>query len=59
MAFHTEVPPATSSVVFESTYTWGDDAWMTERPAGSRSHEAMSVYEMHLGSWKKHRGGGA
>ena len=28
MAFHTEVPPATSSVVFESTYTWGDDDWM-------------------------------
>ena len=28
MAFHTEVPPATSSVVFESTYTWSDDEWM-------------------------------
>ena len=35
MAFHTEVPPATSSVVFESTYTWGDDAWMT-RARGRR-----------------------
>src|SRR5690242_20378175 len=31
MAFHTEVPPATSSVVYESHYTWNDDAWMTER----------------------------
>ena len=31
MAFHTEVPPAQSSVVFESTYTWGDDDWMSGR----------------------------
>ena len=58
MAFHTEVPPATSSVVFESSYTWGDDRWMADR-AGRQPHaEAMSVYEMHLGSWKKHFGGG-
>jgi 1,4-alpha-glucan branching enzyme len=58
MAFHTEVPPATSSVVFESSYTWGDDQWMADR-AGRQPHaEAMSVYEMHLGSWKKHHGGG-
>jgi 1,4-alpha-glucan branching enzyme len=58
MAFHTEVPPATSSVVFESTYEWNDDAWMAER-AGRQPHaEPMSVYEMHLGSWKKHHGGG-
>jgi 1,4-alpha-glucan branching enzyme len=58
MAFHTEVPPATSSVVFESSYTWGDERWMADR-AGRQPHaEAMSVYEMHLGSWKKHHGGG-
>jgi 1,4-alpha-glucan branching enzyme len=58
MAFHTEVPPATSSVVFESSYTWSDDQWMADR-AGRQPHaEAMSVYEMHLGSWKKHHGGG-
>ncbi len=58
MAFHTEVPPATSSVVFESTYTWGDDEWMTSRPGKQPVDEAMSVYEVHLGSWKKHHGGG-
>ena len=59
MAFHTEVPPATSSVVYESSYTWGDDAWMTERRSRQPVHGPMSVYEMHLGSWKKHWGGGA
>ena len=53
MAFHTEVPPATSSVVFESTYTWGDDEWMRARSSRQPVHEAMSVYEMHLGSWRK------
>jgi len=54
MAFHTEVPPATSSVVYESTYTWGDGDWMTERAARQPVREPMSAYEMHLGSWKRH-----
>ena len=52
MAFHTEVPPATSSVVFESTYTWGDDEWMTRRPSSRPLAEPMSTYEVHLGSWR-------
>ena len=56
MAFHTEVPPATSSVVFESTYTWGDDelAGRRGRPR-SRCTRPMSVYEVHLGSWRTPR----
>ncbi len=34
MAFGTEVPPSTASMVFDSDYTWGDDEWMTAaRPA--------------------------
>ncbi|WP_372728985.1 1,4-alpha-glucan branching protein GlgB [Nocardioides sp.] len=57
MAFHTEVPPQTSSVVFESTHTWGDDEWMAARASRRPVDEAMSVYEVHLGSWKKHHGG--
>ncbi|QBR91676.1 1,4-alpha-glucan branching protein GlgB [Nocardioides euryhalodurans] len=57
MAFHTEVPPMTSSVVFESTYTWGDDEWMAARASGEPPVEhAMSTYEMHLGSWRKRDG---
>ncbi len=54
MAAATEVPPATSSVVHESTYTWADEDWM-----GSRGHDPharpMSVYEVHLGSWRRGR----
>ena len=51
-AFATEAPPATGSVVWDSDYTWGDADWMTGR-AGTRWHAApMSVYEVHLGSWR-------
>ncbi|HEX4978178.1 MAG TPA: 1,4-alpha-glucan branching protein GlgB [Nocardioides sp.] len=58
MAFHTEVPPLTSSVVHESGYTWGDDAWMAERAERTDHHQRpMSVYELHLGSWRRHFGG--
>jgi 1,4-alpha-glucan branching enzyme len=53
MAFHTEVPPAQSSVVFESSYTWGDDDYMEARKAGGAHEKPMSVYEMHLGSWRR------
>jgi 1,4-alpha-glucan branching enzyme len=57
MAFHTEVPPHTSSVVFDTRYTWADDAWMTRRAERADVHQRpMSVYEMHLGSWRKRDG---
>ena len=59
MAFYTEVPPATASRVFESKHQWTDDDWMTQRAAvGRPDQQAMSVYEVHLGSWRKHEGGG-
>ena len=55
MAYFTEVPPLTSSVVFESHYTWDDGDWMSARPTQQPLTEAMSVYEMHLGSWRRGR----
>ena len=59
MAFWAEVPPATASRVFESHHTWTDDEWMSERAATTRpDQQPMSVYEVHLGSWRKHEGGG-
>jgi 1,4-alpha-glucan branching enzyme len=52
MAFATEIPPATASVVHTSTYEWHDAEWLTRR-AGTEWHAApMSIYEMHLGSWR-------
>jgi 1,4-alpha-glucan branching enzyme len=56
MAFYAEVPPQTSSVVFESRYEWGDDEWMTRRGDKQPVHEPMSVYEVHLASWRKRDG---
>ncbi len=55
MAYHTEVPPATSSVVFESTYAWGDAAWLEARAQGAAHAAPMSVYEVHLMSWRRGR----
>ncbi|MCF7970497.1 MAG: 1,4-alpha-glucan branching protein GlgB [Methylococcaceae bacterium] len=49
-----EFRPQTASVVIDETeYTWSDDAWMTKRPKHDWLHEAMSTYEVHLGSWKR------
>ena len=60
LAFHTEAPPATASRVFESQHEWDDDEWMAQRARADRpDQQPMSVYEVHLGSWKKHFGGGS
>jgi 1,4-alpha-glucan branching enzyme len=55
MAFAAEVPPATASVVTSSSYTWGDADWVRRRNAATATAEPMSVYEVHLGSWKQGR----
>ena len=52
LAQGTETPPATASVVVESAYTWGDEAWLERRRATDPHHGPMSVYEVHLGSWR-------
>ena len=57
LAFAAEAPPATGSRVFESTHVWKDDAWLAERSQKAAVKEPMSVYEMHLGSWKRHPDG--
>jgi 1,4-alpha-glucan branching enzyme len=56
MAFRSEAPPATASVVFTSAYAWDDRDWMTARARGGSAHNRpMSVYEVHLGSWRRGR----
>ncbi len=52
MAFAAETPPATGSVVFTSTHAWGDQDWLTRRAEAKAHAEPMSVYELHLGSWR-------
>ena len=50
-----ETPPRTASVVWTGAeYAWGDAAWMDARPACQRWIERpMSIYEVHLGSWRR------
>jgi len=52
MAFHTDVPPANASVVFESAYTWSDQTWMHQRATNNPHNGPMSIYEVHIGSWR-------
>jgi len=52
MARYTEVPPATASVVGQTLYEWGDDEWMATRARTDPHNSPMSVYEMHIGSWR-------
>jgi 1,4-alpha-glucan branching enzyme len=52
MAFAMEVPPATASVVVDSSYRWGDEEWIAKRARTDLLHRPVSVYEMHLGSWR-------
>ena len=52
MARATEIPPLTASVVEESTYQWKDDSWVSQRSQFQSWRSAVSVYEVHLGSWK-------
>ena len=52
MARATEIPPLTASVVEESTYQWNDQAWLDQRSQFQSWRSAVSVYEVHLGSWK-------
>ncbi len=51
-AFATEVPPATGSVVYTPTYEWGDADWIDVRARTHQHKRPMSVYEVHLGSWR-------
>lgn len=53
MARRTECPPRTGSVVDESTHEWDDAAWMEQRASRDPHTGPMSVYEVHLGSWRQ------
>ncbi|AUS05187.1 1,4-alpha-glucan branching protein GlgB [Pseudotamlana carrageenivorans] len=48
-----EHPPKTASVVWEDTYKWKDKTWLKNRKKHNAIDAPFSVYEVHLGSWKK------
>ncbi|ORV46557.1 glycogen-branching enzyme [Mycolicibacter engbaekii] len=55
MAFAAETPPRTASRVTVSRHTWTDQEWMTRRASAHPVFEPMSIYEVHLGSWRSGR----
>jgi len=52
MARAAEVPPQTASVITESHYAWADEDWIAARSATDPHDQPMSIYEMHVGSWR-------
>jgi len=48
-----EVPPKTASIVFSSEHQWKDDAWMAARTQRQPWKLPLSIYEVHLGSWRR------
>ena len=52
LARQTEIPPLTASVVNESNYEWSDHTWMRDRSNFQPWRSPVSVYEVHLGSWR-------
>jgi 1,4-alpha-glucan branching enzyme len=53
LAFAAEVPPANASIVQRSKHVWSDAAWLERRARTDTLREPMSIYEVHLGSWRR------
>ena len=53
VAAWTERPPGNASRVYRSMHEWTDAEWLERRARGDRLREAMSIYEVHLGSWRR------
>ncbi|WP_106418462.1 1,4-alpha-glucan branching protein GlgB [Salinicola tamaricis] len=57
VALSTEAPPLTASVVADATpFDWGDDAWLARRGERQAADAPISIYELHVSSWRKHGG---
>ena len=53
-AFYCEKPPHTASVIWDLDHKWKDKKWMDTRKDHNSLDKPYSVYEVHLGSWKRH-----
>jgi 1,4-alpha-glucan branching enzyme len=53
LAFYNETSPKTASIVWDLNYDWGDQAWMEKRHSHNALDAPISVYEVHLGSWRR------
>ena len=53
LAHYYEAPPGNAAIVFSSTYQWGDSDWMALRSLQPQLDHPISIYEVHLGSWRR------
>jgi len=56
-AFFRETPPRTGSIVRDLSYEWGDSRWMKQRRPHAALGSPVSIYEVHLGSWRRNAEG--
>ncbi|HKQ33626.1 MAG TPA: 1,4-alpha-glucan branching protein GlgB [Thermodesulfobacteriota bacterium] len=52
-ARRSETPPKTASIVWEPDYEWNDKAWLDNRYKHNSLDSPISIYEVHIGSWKR------
>ena len=53
MAHFFEPPPGNASIIYRSHHRWRDHAWMKQRRGAPRLDQPLSIYEAHLGSWRR------
>jgi 1,4-alpha-glucan branching enzyme len=53
VAFFAERPPGNASIVWQAGHAWDDADWIARRSASAPLAEPMSIYEVHLGSWRR------
>lgn len=53
IGFFSEVPPNQASIVWDLDYEWSDHDWMRQRAERNSHRSPMSIYEVHLGSWRR------
>lgn len=52
-ARYCETPPYTASIIWPITHQWSDAGWLAKRKSIQQLDQPMSVYEVHLGSWRR------
>ena len=57
-AFRTEIPPGTASIIYRPHHEFHDDDWMARRRSFDVYAAPLSIYEVHLGSWRRTPEGG-
>ncbi len=56
LAHHFEGPPGNAARVYSSQFEWSDQDWISQRPDTPDLDRPISIYEVHLGSWRRVRG---